>query len=87
MSEPTETPEKIRIEGIACWSCEQEFGFMTQLTEGHSVSVYCGICDAENVLDLEPFRDKETIFKSGAGGSQQITGGYQLPKRIQGRKP
>ena len=82
------TPKKIRIEGIECWSCKIEFGFMPQLTEGHVVSVYCGICDAENVLDLEPFRTKkETFVRSPADGVQQSTGGYHLPQRIQGLKP
>ena len=91
MSEPDQTPQQIRIEGIECWRCAQSFGFLTTLNKDHAISVYCGVCDAENVIDLQPYRQSETSFKSSTShnrqASAQSAAGYALPASIPGRKP
>jgi len=81
----------IRLENILCWKCKHSFDFSTEIPQDHVFSVYCGICESENVIDLNPYKKRvEASFMSSAGtDSTQTyeTGNYDFPDQIPGQKP
>lgn len=79
-----------RLENIACWKCNKQFDFTTDIPENHVFSVYCGICSAENVIDLNPYRVKTEVSLKGGDDDKTTTyetGKYRFPDTIQGHKP
>lgn len=80
----------IRLKNIECWKCSHLFDFTTDIPKEHVLSVYCGICGTENVIDLNPYRDKtETSLKGGNEDetASYETGKYNFPAKIQGHEP
>lgn len=82
-----------RLKNIQCWKCKNTFDFTADLSEGGPIRTFCGICDEENVLDLEPYRSKEeTILRSTddsqSGDDNELTLiHYQFPETLIGKRP
>ena len=79
-----------RLINIECWNCRHQFDYSTDIPEDHIFSVYCGICDAENVIDANPYRKKvEQVFRGSTDKSTEQTASaeYDFPNPIPGNKP
>ena len=80
----------IRLKNIQCWKCKQLFDFSTEIPSEHVFSVYCRVCDAENVIDLNPYKNREEEFYrmgTQTGATQRVeTGDYNFPNKISGKK-
>ncbi len=79
-----------RLENIECWHCEELFDFTVDIPEQHSFSVYCAFCEKENVIDLNPYiQREESAFRQGGGGQAEVQDkrNYELPDPILAQKP
>lgn len=81
----------IRLENIQCWSCNNLSDFTIEIPEDHVFSVYCGICEKENVIDLNPHKKREEVTFRGSTDTQTThtrnSGNYDFPNPILGTKP
>lgn len=81
----------IRLKNIECWKCGHPFDYTTDIPVEHILSVYCGICEVENVIDLNPYKNREEeSYRSppSTGSAPTIeTGHYNFPDTISGQDP
>ena len=78
---------------IECWHCENVFGFTADVSRGGIIRTFCGICDSENVVDLDPYRSpEETILRmtNEPGHDEESEAKpirYRFPEKLIGARP
>jgi DNA-directed RNA polymerase subunit RPC12/RpoP len=51
-----------------CWNCGKTYTLLREITTEQTLTVACPYCNAEAVVDLEPFRKKvKNVMRSGEG--------------------
>ncbi len=46
-----------------CWSCHRNFSLLLEITNQQTLVVPCPFCEAECVVELEPYRKKAILRK------------------------
>jgi hypothetical protein len=71
-----------------CWNCRRKYSLFSEITNQQELIVPCPFCDAEAVVQLEPFKKERKSVLKGDGDADQSTGyEYQFPEVIPTQKP
>jgi len=71
-----------------CWNCPRTYTSLRELTDQQQLLVACPYCNAQAVVDLQPFRKEKKNVLRGKGSEEQSLGyEFQFPNILPTQKP
>jgi DNA-directed RNA polymerase subunit RPC12/RpoP len=71
-----------------CWNCPKEYTLFREITNEQVITVACPYCNADAVVDLQPFRKPtKTVLRGDANNEKSPGFELQLPDVLPTQKP
>ncbi len=70
-----------------CWNCTKTYTLFRKITKGQVLTVACPYCNADAVVDLEPYRKEKKVVMRGDEEEQNLGENLQLPEIFPTQKP
>jgi DNA-directed RNA polymerase subunit RPC12/RpoP len=71
-----------------CWNCRRDFSLFLETAEKPDLISECPYCASEVLIELDPYRQKQTsLFKSLDDKQPAVSGSSEFPELIPTKRP